>query len=143
MGDKLKLYLAAAFKRGPEMSILALSNPEFDYTCRWVNKYTPEADEGIGGAENPAMHATQDLSDILECDVFVCFAEKEGEFARGGKHFETGFAWGCGKWCVMIGPYEHIFQSLGNINHFDTWEECKAWLLKLETPLGMAFQASS
>lgn len=127
--DKPKLYLAAPYAERGEMAKLAEANPEFEYTSRWIYQDPTIPDTGIGGASDPHKYAMKDLSDVLEADVFVCFSEPQR--ARGGKHFETGFAFAAGKQVAVVGELEHMFQAINIIQHFDTWEDCKAWLLTL------------
>lgn len=61
-------------------------------------------------AEDIALRA---IEDICRCDMFVLFTT--GEFARGGRHFETGLAYGLGKRIIVVRPVEHVFHSLPNV----------------------------
>ena len=54
--------------------------------------------------------AERNLKDIDACDVFIVLTT--GTPARGGRHFETGYAFALGKPIMVVGPVEHAFQYL-------------------------------
>ena len=76
--------------------------------------------------------AIDDVEDIRACDAFVLFSI-DGEIAtkRGGRHWETGFAYGIGKSVIVCGPKENIFHFLPDVKVCATFEETKQELLKL------------
>jgi hypothetical protein len=39
-----------------------------------------------------------------------------GELARGGRHFETGYAYRAGIPVILVGPVEHAFHHLDGVN---------------------------
>jgi nucleoside 2-deoxyribosyltransferase len=56
--------------------------------------------------------ADRNLHDIDASDIFILLTT--GMAARGGRHFETGYAFARGKPIVILGPVEHAFQHLAN-----------------------------
>jgi hypothetical protein len=87
--------------------------------------------------EQARPFAEDDIEDIEACDVFVAFTAPPPQSGRGGRHFESGYAWGfhrdrklwngeCGAVTsplVIVGPAENIFHSLGEWERYPTWAE--------------------
>ena len=64
----------------------------------------------VGGPsdERAALDAAErNLEDIDACEVFVVLTT--GSPARGGRHFETGYAFARDKPIIVVGPIEHTF----------------------------------
>lgn len=128
------VYLAGSYGRREELynyAVDCVDHKNINFVSSWLFSKPKVSDDGAGGGANPARFAKVDIEDIMLADIFVVFSEPDGSYARGGKHFETGFAYAMGRKCVVVGKNEHVFHSLKNIEHFDTWEDCKAWLLTL------------
>ena len=84
--------------------------------------------------EQARPFAEDDIEDIEACDVFVAFTAPPPQSGRGGRHFESGYAWALAKWeaqatcaeplrLVIVGPAENIFHSLPEWERYPTWAE--------------------
>lgn len=72
-----------------------------------------EASAGMGGPADESVArfaAERNVTDIESCDVFAVLTT--GSLSRGGRHFETGYAFARGKRVVMVGGAEHAFHHL-------------------------------
>lgn len=77
--------------------------------------------------------AIDDIEDIDRSDVLVIFTvDGETPTRRGGRHWETGYAYGKGKKIIVCGPKENLFHFLPDVTICATWEEAKQELLKLK-----------
>lgn len=75
--------------------------------------------------------ALDDIEDIKACDAFVLFTvDGETPTKRGGRHWESGFAYGIGKPIIVCGPRENIFHFLPDITVCENFELVKQELLK-------------
>jgi hypothetical protein len=65
-----------------------------------------------------------DLQDIEAADTLVLFSEDPliGT-PRGGRHFETGYAFGRGKRVVIVGGEENIFHYLPSVIHYKSLQD--------------------
>jgi nucleoside 2-deoxyribosyltransferase len=122
----MKLYLAGRFSRLPELNEyrLQLQVEGIDVTSRWLlggHEWVGTPDEEIP-LERLASFAQNDLDDINASDLIVCFTEpaRSGP-ARGGRHFEAGYAYALGKPILVVGDVENIFYALPSIMHCPTW----------------------
>ncbi len=114
------MYLASDFGRHPYVNevALALQARGHEVVSGWHATPSDEDVDAAGrtkaylppGAPEMALRA---IEDIRRCDTFVVFTS--GEFARGGRHFETGLAYGLRKRIFVVGPKEHAFHSLPNV----------------------------
>lgn len=123
MSEPLKVYLAARYSRRNEIADKAkeLAELGMEVTSKWYNE--PENEEGLGNAS----YGQQDLDDIDNADLLVLFSENPDlPFKRGGRHFESGYAFGKGKAVVVLGPIENTFHWLNRVIKVDSWEELKA-----------------
>jgi nucleoside 2-deoxyribosyltransferase len=107
----MKLYLAGPFEQQANISRLALALVREGHaiTSRWLTEH--------GEAALPAelaRHARHDLEDIDAADAFVLVTGAGGN-PRGGRHFETGYAYHAGKRLVIFGPKENVFHHLERI----------------------------
>ncbi len=114
----MNIYLAADFERAEEASEVARLLERL-VRARVVSRWhtDPNAAEAAAATRvaAPATEvaldaATRNLEDIDASDVFVVLTT--GLPARGGRHFETGYAYARGKPIVIVGPVEHAFQRL-------------------------------
>ena len=70
-----------------------------------------------------------DFEDVRHADVCVAFTEAPDEAqGRGGRHAELGIALGLGHRVIVIGPREHVFHCLPQIEHFESWDEARRLL---------------
>ncbi len=76
--------------------------------------------------------AQVDKADIKRADVVVVFTiDPLGPpMPRGGRHWETGFAYALGKEIVLVGPRENIFSYLPEVKVFSSQKLTKAYLYK-------------
>lgn len=74
------------------------------------------ASRRIGGPADPALAALaaeRNVHDIDRADVLVLMTT--GEPARGGRHFEAGYAYASGKAVLVVGVAEHAFHWLPGV----------------------------
>ncbi len=76
--------------------------------------------------------AEVDIEDIKRANVVVVFTiDPLGPpKPRGGRHWETGYAYALGKEIVLVGPMENIFSYLPEIKVFASPKLAKAYLYK-------------
>lgn len=129
----MKVYLAARYSMRDKLREYAneLEELEIDNTARWL-------DETIPGSSNlddmPKSFflsaAINDVEDIKAADAVVLFTvDPKIATMRGGRHFESGLAYGMGKPLVICGPEENIFHMLPNVTVCADWESTKLNLL--------------
>jgi nucleoside 2-deoxyribosyltransferase len=116
------IYIAADFGRADDANRAALLL-ERSARARVVSRWHTSASAAesaaaarVGGPTDKTVAvdaAERNLSDIDSCDVFVVLTT--GSPARGGRHFETGYAFARRKPIILIGPVEHAFQHLADI----------------------------
>ena len=125
---QMKVYLASQYSRRPELREYAkeLESMGIKVTSRWLFEEQDEEDE-----TKFAEYAFYDEGDIMECNYFVHFTGPPyfgtlEQVARGGRHFETGFAHALRKKICIVGSRENSpFYYNPNFLHFPTWEHCK------------------
>jgi nucleoside 2-deoxyribosyltransferase len=131
----MKVYLASWFssknerkKQAEELNALGIG-----VTSRWLDeKAKPDSNMNEFDAKYLRDTAIMDLNDIRNCDVFVLFTVDPNDgpcHRRGGRHWETGYAYGIGKPIFVVGPKENIFHHLPFVGQVDTWEEAKEALV--------------
>jgi len=117
----MKVYLAADFGRAAEVDALSMECVQagVEVVSRWHRQVAPderEASGNIGGPADPAaalFAAERNLTDLDSADVIVVMTT--GAPARGGRHFETGYAYASGKPVIIAGPLEHAFHHLPHV----------------------------
>lgn len=128
MGNRLTVYLAARFSRLKELQEYKreLEAEGIEVTSRWLlggHEWEGTADEQIPPAQ-AAEFAWEDIEDINRSDVVVCFTEAPGTGpARGGRHWESGYAYGLGKTQIIVGYRENVFYCLPSFTYVETWDE--------------------
>lgn len=89
----MKVYLAACFEQQQEIVAKAeeLERIGIEVTSRWRFEDTsvPQTPERCDEC------ARIDIADVQKAEYFVLLADQTS--TRGGKHFETGYAYGIGK----------------------------------------------
>jgi len=120
------VYLASAYETKQQIRQYAriMNACGFTVTSTWHEQEEPASgNQGLGPAdlnERPEVgrpYALADLRDIDAADTLILFTDGSG---RGGRHFETGYAWASGKGIVIIGNRLHVFHTLPGI---DYWED--------------------
>ncbi len=124
----LKVYLAARYSRRDEMREhrKVLQAIGLQVTSRWLDeKSDTNGDMGEETDEFYIETAIKDLADIERADAFILFSENPLEgFKRGGRHFESGYAFKAKKVIYVVGECkENVFHYLPGIVHFATFED--------------------
>ena len=127
------VYLAARFSRFDDLNRCReeLTELGIEVTSRWLDgghEWVGTPDDEIP-VDELRRFATEDIDDILAADLVICFTEppKSGP-ARGGRHFEAGFALAMGMPVLCVGYVENVFYSLESIIFQPTWDDALAWL---------------
>jgi nucleoside 2-deoxyribosyltransferase len=121
----MKLYLAGPFENRSDIAVvaLALARDGHEITSRWLTEHAV--------AFTQAEHARQarvDLADIEAADALVLVNEPGSE--RGGRHFETGYAFALGKRIYVIGQRTNVFHHLGDVLRVRSVEELRRTLAR-------------
>lgn len=134
----MKVYLCGRFSRRREFQAYAEMLAEHGHECtsRWLNEDDEPTDVLLqpDTAAERAHHAMKDIEDIRRSDVLVQFTDEPVEFspfpnaARGGRHFEAGFAYGQGRFVVFVGPRENIFHWLPGAVVLPQFSDALDWL---------------
>lgn len=128
------VYLAARYSRNPEMrqnrdDLTPLGHV---VTSRWIDQHGGDQLESATLAQlntNPAacsIYGIHDVEDVEAADVVISFTGGEG--GKGGRHVEFGLGLAMGKTMFVVGPREHIFHTLPQVQQFDSWADCLAVL---------------
>jgi hypothetical protein len=143
----MNVYLAARYSRrlelvGYRQDLVRLGH---QVTARWLNGNHQLSDTGVplgdhgqrlvedSNGEQAVLLRTrfahEDRDDVLRADLLVAFTEyPRSDKGRGGRHVELGIALGAGKPVVIVGPLEHIFCWLPEVDLYSTWAEFLAAL---------------
>ena len=124
----MKVYLASRYSRFPEMQHYAAQLAALGHTVtsRWIL-----GDHDIrahGQSEAPhylPLWAKEDWEDLLAAETVVSFTETPEQSPgrnRGGRHAEFGIALALGKRCCVVGPREHVFHWMPQVEQYDTWD---------------------
>lgn len=146
----MKVYLASWFSSKDDVSAKAkeLKEAGITVTSRWLR----EKVKGSGQMSEVTPEylretAVIDIEDIERASYTVLFTvdpESGPCHRRGGRHFESGYAYALVKFWPLLwndvpgprellicGPKENVFHYLPkSVRQFDTWEETKAYLLE-------------
>lgn len=117
-------YLAASYDRMEEMRQKRdeLERMGYRVTSRWIS--------GQQGTITEAEAAQQDLDDLLDAETVISFHDSPS--TQGGRHCEFGEAHAHGKRIMAIGPFEHVFTRLPEIEHYDSWDDVVRALTAVE-----------
>lgn len=134
--NKLAVYLAARYSRRDEIKQKAveLETLGITVTAQWLDESAaPTATLADIGEDYSTAVAKKDIYDIDRADVLVLFSEDPiVPHVRGGRHFETGYAYAKGKVTIVLGPKENVFHYLPNVIVRETWNELVANLTFLQ-----------
>lgn len=103
---RFSFYLASIYQRRDELKGYTekLESMGHTVTSRWIKEDFDDTDW---------YHQTKvDIMDIDACDIFVVFTEEKGTMGRGGKDYESGYAFGVKKPSILVGPVQHQFYTL-------------------------------
>lgn len=115
----MEIYLAARFSRAAEMRDVRdfLHEKGHHVTSRWIDlregdypEYTTETLNS--DPELFASYADTDIEDVQAADILVSFT---GQGGKGGRHVEFGLALAQGKRLILVGPREHVFHTLPQV----------------------------
>ena len=122
MQKRPRLYLAASWSRLLELRGYAaeLERVGCIITSRWL-KQDPEIPFGMRSESKRFSLAVRDLADIRGSTALALFSGN-GKNERGGRHFETGYAFSRGLRIYIVGERENVFHYHG-IEMFPTFEE--------------------
>lgn len=121
------VYLASKFRRYEEMASYAdeLRELGFAVTARWITLHAGP-DLSLDDPRFPQF-ALDDVEDVAEADTVISFTAGGG--GRGGRHVEFGIGVALGKRLIVVGPAEHVFHTLPQVERVDTWDEAKNLVL--------------
>lgn len=123
------VYLAAAYPRRDEIAAhaAALSDLGYTITSRWLRGTGPLDSNPEG--EQAETAALEDLGDLRRALIAVFTTEPAGSVhQRGGRHVEFGVALELGMRTILVGPPEHVFHWLSDLERYDTWDDLLAQL---------------
>jgi hypothetical protein len=121
------IYLAARYSRNDEMRGVRDVLEAFGHkvTSRWIDlhggkypgSFTP--DQLNSDPASCAGIAAADIEDMDAADTVISFTSP-GE-GKGGRHTEFGWALGRAKRLVVVGPREHVFHTLPQVEWYPDW----------------------
>lgn len=136
------VYLAARYSRREEIAdhAEALESLGYKVTSRWLlgdhqidaagkpisdaGEDLVENGEGEEAAKLRAHFAIEDVEDVRAANTIILFTEEPYSVAsRGGRHVEFGIAIERGMNLIVIGPHEHVFTWLPDVQQYDTWAD--------------------
>ena len=117
-------YLASRYSRHPEMRAVrwALASAGIAVTSRWIDCHTDVVGDFTSSFtveflnDHPDLSAPlgrHDLDDIDPADIVISFTTGDG--GKGGRHVEFGYGLALGKRCIVVGPREHVFHTLAEV----------------------------
>jgi nucleoside 2-deoxyribosyltransferase len=124
-----KVYIAARYARRDELKDFAreLQDAGASIACRWL--YADGGallDDDLSPQSRAGKLAAIDFEDVQSADICLAFTEPgENPSGRGGRHTELGIALALGRRVILIGPREHVFHCLPQIEHYETWEAAR------------------
>jgi hypothetical protein len=128
--EPTKIYLAARYEKYPEMREFRnwLEDKGFIVTSRWIDHETPAPfpAQELALAVPPALavqHALEDIEDVKAANWLICFSVGGG--GKGGRHVELGLAIDGHKRLTLIGPREHVFHCIPQLEVFPDLETFK------------------
>ncbi len=137
------IYLASRYSRRQEMVGYADELRALGHiiTSRWItgkHETLPGIDEDATEEEKCAW-ATEDVGDVFASTALISFTEngRNVRAGRGGRHVEFGIAIGFNEAThpsaqnirlIVVGPREHIFHCLEEVEQYTTWGELIAQL---------------
>lgn len=132
----MKVYLAAPFSQKETIHQYAqqLRLTGIEVTSRWLEEEA-SANSTLKDVDDEYLrkHAAIDIEDIDTADVVCLFTvSPTTPIVRGGRHFESGYAFGTGKFIITIGPKENIFHYLPTVFNAPDWSSAKQMLEALD-----------
>lgn len=119
-GGAAVIYVAADFVRGAEANALAicLTTAGAKIVSSWhstAHGAEMASARTVGGPPkaDALVAAKRNLRELDAANTVVVLTT--GELARGGRHFETGYAHALKKRVILVGVVEHAFHHLDGI----------------------------
>ena len=126
-----RVYLAGRFARRQELRLIAaeLKMAGAQVTSRWLQAELPLDAQELQLAGRAAQLAQMNFEDVSRADVCISFTEQDGApQGRGGRHTELGIALATGQKVILVGPREHVFHCLADVEHYPSWKEARRTL---------------
>jgi nucleoside 2-deoxyribosyltransferase len=123
------IYFAARYSRNKEMRNYRddLVREGHWVTSSWIEGGHEEIKEGGPESLDQRAHfAETDLRDLDKASIVISFTEEPRTATRGGRHAEFGFGLAQHKRMIVIGPVEHIFHELPQVERYKDWADFKA-----------------
>lgn len=129
----MRVALSSRYGRRDELRGYAADLRALGHTITscWLTDTPAWNDDGVRLADSAAVNrevARQDLADIDECDILIGFTDAPGSPNRGGKDREIGYAMGCWKRVLLVGPIQTCFDLHPSVTRFDDWQACLDYL---------------
>jgi nucleoside 2-deoxyribosyltransferase len=143
---RLSVYLAAQFARKDEIAEKRVELERYGVvvTSQWTGELLAATAALYDNTDDLNIEISNvDVLDIDAADIVVLFTEDPTVgVKRGGRHFESGYAFGLGKELITIGPRENIFHFHPDITNFRTWKQAKNYIFSrmLDKPYDFAQQ---
>lgn len=131
LGGIRTVYLAARYSRHQEMQgvrdVLA-ALVDIEVTSRWIDCHTDVVGDFTSSftveflnanPEKCAPLGQHDIDDLMAADTVISFTSTDG--GKGGRHVEFGMGIALGKRSIVIGPREHVFHTLAEVEWFPDW----------------------
>lgn len=127
------IYLAARYSKHPEMRGArdVLQSLGHIITSRWIDCHPDVVGDFTASFTQDTLNARpedcaalgrHDLDDLDRAEWVVSFTYPPGEDGgKGGRHVEFGYALAKGKRVFLVGPRQHVFHTLPQVEHFPTW----------------------
>lgn len=95
----------------------------------WLDEPTMVGDDLLRTIQADGRElAWRDLNEIYEASIFLVDTQYPAS-SRGGREFELGWAYGCGKIVGVVGPRRSVFHHLPRVQQFETWHDAFKRLL--------------
>lgn len=134
----MKIYLAARYSRREELyeyhkDLIKLGH---EVTSSWLVDTSENTAIVEGSIHTMPLesrpYAARDYNEIARSNIVISFTESPiSRYGRGGRHVEFGLAMAWGKQLIIVGPRENIFHTLGDVEQFDTWQDCLEFIAKI------------
>lgn len=139
------VYLASRYSRWDEMRgvrdvLTALCGVEV--TSRWIDHHggalptSIPADALNADPGSCTQYAVADWDDLAKSDTVISFTCGSG--GKGGRHVEFGIALALGKRCIVVGPREHVFHTMPQVEWYPDWPRLVMALTRAQGPVECA-----
>lgn len=124
----MRIYLAARYSRIRELREYRneIENLGHIVTSTWLDGEHEATDtDMLANVGLAGKHAMEDVLDVMRSDCLISFTEVPKTETRGGRHAEFGIAVAMRKRLILVGPMEHIFHCLPEVEVYNSWEEMR------------------